>query len=83
MRVAELSAFEDRALAVAGDYATVGRHQSPTLVAGEASERPAEVHLVTFRDAAAFAAYSADSRNGALAARREGPVLRTTVVRLD
>ena len=82
---ARLADFERRGLALVGEYATaVERWEGPVLLAGAAgAEPPAEVHLLTFADEQAFAAYRADPRAVALAAERDACVRATTIIRLD
>lgn len=80
-----LAAFERRALALVAEYATaVERWAGPLVLAGsEGDGPPAEVHLLTFADEQAFAAYRADPRAVALAAERDAAVRATTVIRLQ
>lgn len=78
-----LRAFEDRALAILSDYATVERYQSPALATDNIGESPTEVHLIDFPDEAAFDAYRNDPRTVALTPLRSKAVRETSVFRLQ
>ena len=71
-------AFEWHAAAVMAEHG--GRIERTVVVAGEeASDVLKEIHVVTFPDAAAFAAYRRDERLGVLAPLRERAVVHTHV----
>ncbi|MQA00809.1 MAG: DUF1330 domain-containing protein [Dehalococcoidia bacterium] len=73
---AALRAFETQALRILREHGgELLAAQSPRTVVGADLSAPTEVHVVTFPDEAALAAYRADPRLAALAAYRADPRL--------
>jgi antibiotic biosynthesis monooxygenase (ABM) superfamily enzyme len=76
---AAFEAFERAAAAIMTRHG--GRIEQAVRVAPGEEGAPYEVHLVSFPDAAAHAAYKSDPATVALAWERQGVILRTTVVK--
>ncbi len=78
---AVLRAFEDRALAVLGEYGSVQRYVAPAVLG--LGMAPDEVHVVEFGGELAYAAYRKHVRTLALGAERVGAVRDSFVLRLS
>ena len=79
-RAAELTAYEDRVLALLGD------HDARVVFRGRVtSERdaPTEVQILTFGSDAALDAYMNDERRLAMSDQREAAVERTEVIPVE
>jgi hypothetical protein len=77
-----LRVFEDRALAILRDYASVERHHSPTVLGDTTTPTPDEVHLLNFPDERAFENYRNDPRIQALLQERAAAVRDSVILRL-
>lgn len=79
-REEEFRAYEQQAADIMADYGgSVERVIAPYAVAGELPT-PDEVHIVTFPDAAALAAYQSDPRMLALRTRREKAIANAVLI---
>ncbi len=77
-----LRTFEDRALAIVKDYASVQRHQSPAVLGETPLDAPDEVHLLDFDDEGAFENYRDDLRTRALTPERATSIRKSIILRL-
>ena len=73
----QFRAYETQAARIMRDH---GGRIERTVVVADGADTIKEVHLVTFRDEAAFTAYKADRRLAAVAHLREASVVRTEVL---